>query len=174
MLGFVTNFILFWLQGNSLSSSRCSTPTAQVTKVTANLAFKVEVHAPHVSSPQIAEPPTRPVSSASRRSSRSSSRSSKTSEAPSNGGSVHSSLSDSLRSSLSSSSGQDFDNNGDAGFSEKWKSNQYFWRRKTILLQKKFQLMAVICLLLCNQSYLLNCNSLFYFMLKTVMLSKMM
>ena len=112
--------MFFHLQGNSLSSSRCSTPTAQVTKVTANLAFKVEVHAPHVSSPQVAEPPTRPVSSASRRSSRSSSRSSKTSEAPSTGDrSVHSSLSDSLRSSLSSSSGQDFDNNGDAGFSEK-------------------------------------------------------
>ena len=116
-----TNLILFWLQGNSLSSSRCSTPTAQVTKVTANLAFKVEVHAPHVSSPQVAEPPTRPVSSASRRSSRSSSRSSsKVSEASATGNSsVHSSLSDSLRSSLSSTSGQDYDNNGDAGFSEK-------------------------------------------------------
>ena len=170
--------MFFHLQGNSLSSSRCSTPTAQVTKVTANLAFKVEVHAPHVSSPQVAEPPTRPVSSASRRSSRSSSRSSKTSEAPSTGDrSVHSSLSDSLRSSLSSSSGQDFDNNGDAGFSEKWKSNQYFWRRKTILLQKKISINGcdLSLYLLCNQSYLLwLCNSLFYFMLKTVMLSKMM
>ena len=113
--------LIFLLQGNSLSSSRCSTPTAQVTKVTANLAFKVEVHAPHVSSPQVAEPPTRPVSSASRRSSRSSSRSSsKVSEASATGNSsVHSSLSDSLRSSLSSTSGQDYDNNGDAGFSEK-------------------------------------------------------
>ena len=92
-----------------------------MTKVTANLAFKVEVHAPHVSSPQVAEPPTRPVSSASRRSSRSSSRSSsKVSEASATGNSsVHSSLSDSLRSSLSSTSGQDYDNNGDAGFSEK-------------------------------------------------------
>ena len=105
----------FSLQASSLSSSRCSTPTAQqVTKVTANLAFKVEVHAPQV----MTEPPTRPVSSASRRSSRSS-RSSK--EASNGSSSVHSSLSgDSLRSSLSSNSstnGQD--DNGDAGFSEK-------------------------------------------------------
>jgi hypothetical protein len=111
------NIILFYyLQGNaSGSSTRCSTPTQQVTKVTATAKFKVEVHTP--SNTQMMEPPTRPVSSASsRRSSRSSQQKEPQSgqkEPLSGNSSVHSSLSDSIRSSLSSNEG------GDAGFSEK-------------------------------------------------------
>lgn len=91
-----TKFLFF--QGNaSVNSSRSSTPTQQVTKVTATAKFKVEVHTP-------GNTIERPVSSRSGRRSK---------ESLSSSGSVHSSLSgDSVRSSLSS-------NDGDAGFSEK-------------------------------------------------------
>ena len=96
---------VFLLQNASSGSSRCSSPSGQVTKVTATARFKMEVHTPHESTSG-----TRPSSRRSRRSS-----------SGSRGGdsSTHSSLNadplrasgdhNSLASSLSS----------DGGFSEK-------------------------------------------------------
>ena len=110
-------------------SSPCSTPTpgSQVTKVTATAKFKVEVHAPTASF-------ERPSSSRSRSRRTCPSRSSSAASTlaagaagplhPTPPGSVHSSLSDSLRSSLANSVSSSLSSNeGDLGFSEKWKVN---------------------------------------------------
>ena len=123
---------------NSGSSSRCSTPNSQVTKVTATAKFKVEVHAPTVSgsdSPvhQLPSQHGQQYGSLNSTNSRHSRRTRRTSsskkdapkeatpsfEVPTSA-SVQSNLSDSLRSSLTNSVTSSLSSNdGDLGFSEK-------------------------------------------------------
>ena len=117
----------FCFQGSlsgSHSSSRASTPTHQVTKVTATAKFKVEVHAPSASSSIDLGQHYRPSpgsGSSARRSSRRSSKSGGASGQPQDSPkSVHSSLTESLRSSLNNSVSSSLNSNeGDLGFSEK-------------------------------------------------------
>ena len=124
------------------NSSRCSTPNAQVTKVTATAKFKVEVHAP--STPGSSSPIEQtghsghlgasPYNSGPRRSRRTRKSSSTKNDiqketasaatafpsATPDAGSIQSNLSDSLRSSLTNSVSSSLSSNdGDLGFSEK-------------------------------------------------------
>ena len=94
---------LFYFQGSSSGSSRCSSPSlgSQVTKVTATAKFKLELHTPVENS--------RPSSRRSRRSSASSSRNGDCSTNSSLDNPLRSSGDQSLASSLSS----------DGGYSEK-------------------------------------------------------
>ena len=102
-----TDFYHLSFQNTSSGSSRCSSPSGQVTKVTATARFKMEVHTPHESSGG-ARPSSR---SRSRRSSSGSSRGGE--------GSTQSSLNaDSLRASVDQNS-LTSSLSSDGGFSEK-------------------------------------------------------
>eukprot|EP00096_Caligus_rogercresseyi_P007392 TRINITY_DN2523_c0_g3_i5.p1 TRINITY_DN2523_c0_g3~~TRINITY_DN2523_c0_g3_i5.p1 ORF type:complete len:378 (+),score=102.59 TRINITY_DN2523_c0_g3_i5:148-1281(+) len=107
---------------HSSGSSRSSTPTSQITKVTATAKFKVEVHAPAdlLTSSSLGSSNSSGGKS-SRRKRRSSLDSSSLPPKPSsNGGteSLASSLSDSLRSSIGSN-GSSCNEGGDPGYSER-------------------------------------------------------